>query len=76
MLCVEATIGSGKHTPFSVMEIGADRVRPKAKTYHARSVRGVPACELSLSGYFGCAFFLGATKLLAWAVLKLWLFEP
>ncbi len=79
MLGVEATIRSHTHIPFSVTGADADRVSPKAETYHARSVRDVAACEVNLTGYqlvVGCACFLGAAKLLLWALLKLWLFEP
>ena len=79
MLRVEATIRSDKHIPFSITGTDADRVSPKVKTHHAAPVRHVAACELNLSGYqlvVGCACFLGAAKLLLWALLKLWLFEP
>ena len=54
-------------------------ISPKAKTYHPGSVRMQPHRELDPSGYqlvVGCACFLGAAKLLLWALLKLSLFEP
>lgn len=60
------------------MATDADRVSPKAKTYHAGSVRDVAACELNLSGsqlVFAYACFPGAAKLLLWDLLKLWLIE-
>jgi len=79
MLRAAATIRNDKHLPFSITGIGTGRVSPKVKTHHAAPVRHVAACELNLSGYqlvVGCACFLGAAKLLLWALLKLWLFEP
>jgi hypothetical protein len=79
MLRVEATLGSGKENPFSITGADVGRVIPKARTYHDGSVRDAVARELNLSGYqlvAGCACLLGAAKLLLWALLRLWLFEP
>jgi hypothetical protein len=60
MLSVGTTAQSDKlHFPLG---IDPDRVGPKAKTYHARSVRDVAACELNLNGHqlvFVFACFLG-----------------
>ena len=78
MLRIEATIRSDKHIPFSTTASGTACVNPKAKTY-AGSVRHAPAGVLNRRGCqlgFRRAYFPGAAKLLLWALLKLWLFEP
>jgi hypothetical protein len=78
MLRIEATIRSDKHIPFSTTASDTGWVSPKAKTY-AESVRHVAACVVNRSGCqldFRRAYFLGTAKLLLWALLKLWLFEP
>jgi hypothetical protein len=79
MLRVAATIRNDKHLPFSILGTGTGHVSPKVKTSHSGPVRDVATCELNLSKHqlvVGCACFLGVAKLLLWALLKLWLFEP
>ena len=79
MIRVEATIKGDIHFPFSVTWTGINQASPRAKTRHPGSVRDVAAREPALNGsqlVVGCACFLGAAKLLFWAFLRLWLFEP
>ena len=79
MFRAETTLGSDKENPFSITGTGGGRVISKARTYHNGSVRDAVARELNLSGYqlvAGCACLLGGAKLLLWAILRLWLFEP
>src|SRR5260370_10371270 len=56
-----------------------DQVGPKTQIRNAESVRHTAVRELNLTGsqlVVGCMCFLGAIRLVLWAVLKLWLFEP
>lgn len=78
MLHVGGTIRKAKYVPFSIAAAGNERVSPNVITRHAVSVRDAAARDLDFSGSqfaVGCVFFLGAAKLLMWALLKLWLFE-
>jgi hypothetical protein len=79
MIRVDQTIGSDKRIPFSVVWTSADQVAPKTQIRNAESVRHTADRELNLTGsqlVVGCMCFLGAIRLVLWAVLKLWLFEP
>ena len=78
MIRVETTIKGSNHFPFSSMSISSGQASPKVKARHPGLLGPMGVRELSLSGsqlVFGCAYLLGAAKLLFWAVLKLWLFE-
>jgi len=79
MLRVGATIKNDNVIPLSITRVGIDQISPKVKLRETGLVRHKAARELKLSGsqlIVGCVFFLGAAKLLLWAILKLWLFEP
>ena len=79
MIHIESTIRCDNRAPFSMTWTGVDQASPEAETRDAGLVRHAAARELSLTGsqlVAGCACLLGATKLLLWALLKLWLSEP
>lgn len=79
MIRVEATIKGDNHFPISGLWTGSGQVSSKAKTRHPGLVRPMAAHGLNLSGsqlVVGCISFLGLAKLLLWALIKLWLFEP
>ncbi len=79
MIRVEATVKGDNHFPISSPWTVSGQVSSKAKTWHPGLVRPMVAHGLNLSGsqlVVGCICFLGAAKLLLWALIKLWLFEP
>jgi hypothetical protein len=74
MLRIEAAIRNDKNIPLSSIRIAIDQISPKVRSRDTGLVRHTAARELNLSGYqllIGCVCFLGAAKLLLWAVLKL-----
>jgi hypothetical protein len=76
---VETAERNDKRVPFLVTLTSADQIAPKTQVRNAESVRHTAVCELNLTGsqlVVGCMCFLGAIRLVLWAVLKLWLFEP
>lgn len=79
MIRVEAPIKGGNHFPFSSVATNSEPASPGVERRHPGLVRCMAAHELNLGGsqlVVGCICFLGAAKLLLWAFLKLWLFEP
>ena len=79
MIRVEQTIGSDKRIPFPVVWTDADRPSSTTPTRNVGSVGHTAVGELKLTGIqlaVGCICFLGAIRLVLWAALKLWLFEP
>ncbi len=79
MIRVEEPRMKAKRIPFLVTWTSADQVAPKTQIRNAESVRHTAVRELDLTGsqlVVGCMCFLGAIRLVLWAVLKLWLFEP
>jgi hypothetical protein len=79
MIRVEATIKGDDHFPFASVSTGSGQVNLVVKPPRPGVIRPVVAHELSLSGtqlLVGCVCFLGVAKILLWAFLKLWLFEP
>ncbi len=79
MIRVEEPRMNAKLIPFLVTLTSADQVGPKTQIRNAESVRHTAVHELNLTGsqlVVGCMCFLGAIRLVLWAVLKLWLFEP
>jgi hypothetical protein len=79
MIHVETAEGNDKRVPFLVTLTSADQIAPKTQVSNAESVRHTAVRELNLTGcqlVVGCMCFLGAIRLVLWAVLKLWLFEP
>ena len=79
MIRVEATVKGDSRSPFRSTWTGSGQVGPNVNTRHPGLVRPMVERELNLSGsqlIVGCMYFLGAAKLLLWALLKLWLFEP
>ncbi|HYT21056.1 MAG TPA: hypothetical protein VEW05_12600 [Candidatus Polarisedimenticolia bacterium] len=79
MIRVEEPRMKAKRIPFLVTWTSADQVAPKTQIRNAESVRHTAVRELNLTGsqlVVGCMCFLGAIRLVLWAVLKLWLFEP
>jgi hypothetical protein len=79
MIRVEETRRNDKRMPFLVTWTSTHQVVPKTQIRNAESVRHTAVRELNLTGsqlVVGCMCFLGAIKLVLWAVLKLWLFEP
>jgi hypothetical protein len=79
MIRVEETRRNNIRIPFFVTWTSADQVAPKTQILNAESVRHTAVRELNLTGsqlVVGCMCFLGAIRLVLWAVLKLWLFEP
>ena len=79
MIRVEEPRMNAKLIPFLVTLASADQVALKTQIRNAKSVRHTAVRELNLTGsqlVVGCMCFLGAIRLVLWAVLKLWLFEP
>ena len=79
MIHIESTIRNDNRIPFSATWTGIDHASPKAKSRRTGLVRHATAREINLNGselIVGCVCFLGTAKLLLWALLKLWLFEP
>ncbi len=79
MIRVEEPRMNAKRIPSLVTWTSADQVAPKTQIRNAESVRHTAVRELNLTGsqlVVGCMCFLGAIRLVLWAVLKLWLFEP
>jgi hypothetical protein len=79
MIRVEETRRNNIRIPFFVTWTSADQVAPKTQILNAEPVRHTAVRELNLTGsqlVVGCMCFLGAIRLVLWAVLKLWLFEP
>jgi len=79
MIRVEETRRNDKRIPFLVTWTSAHQVVPKTQIRDAESVRHTAVRELNLTGsqlVVGCMCVLGAIRLVLWAVLKLWLFEP
>ena len=79
MIRVEEPRMNAKLIPFLVTLTSADQVAPKTQIRNAESVRHTAVRELNLTGsqlVVGCMCFLGAIRLVLWAILKLWLFEP
>ncbi len=78
MIRVEETKKNDKRIPFLVTWTSAHQVVPKTQIRNAESVRHTAVRELNLTGsklVVGCMCFLGAIRLVLWAVFKLWLFE-
>ncbi len=78
MIRVEEPRMNAKRIPSLVTWTSADQVAPKTQIRNAESVRHTAVRELNLTGsqlVVGCMCFLGAIRLVLWAVLKLWLFE-
>ncbi len=79
MIRVEPTIKGDNHFPISSLWTGSGQISSEARTRHPGLVRPMVAHELNLSGsqlVVRCICFLGVAKLLLWALIKLWLFEP
>jgi len=79
MIRVEEPTMNAKRIPFLVTGTSADQVAPKTQIRNGESVRHTAVRELNLTGsqlVVGCMCFLGAIRLVLWAVLKLWIFEP
>lgn len=78
MLHAGETNESANYIPFSITAAGNERVTPKTANRPAGPDRDAAARELNVSGpqlAVRFVFFLGAAKLLMWALVKLWLFE-
>jgi hypothetical protein len=71
--------GNDKRVPFVARWTDAGQGNGKTQTLNTGSIRRPAVRELNLTGsqlVVGCMCFLGAIRLVLWAVLKLWLFEP